>query len=229
MGYTNLVLFHNRIGVKKELPLYCLSDVPCEKNVTKTTRNERRRKTIHHVFAQNRFGSLRNCDWNKVECSRGAHELLHIVFENKTPGESIALLRRYFCLVEDRSRVQAIDFLERTYWRDLFTVSDDPMSIWFTVWRKHLWHHPDKKPLVDVFGRMPPWKIVRWINALHSLVGCCGCEEAITILSDNLWNGFCSDEWAFRHWNAVRKPRKVRKEHNEHKEFHRPRFRLCVA
>ena len=166
---------------------------------------------------------------SQIPCSRGSHVLLHRIFGNRTPGESISLLRCFNSLVQNRPRQQAIEYLEQTFWRCLLT-GDDPACIWPGQWRTHLRGHPKRKELVAVFDKIPPWKIVRWVNNLDALVGDRDCEEAVSFLSEFFWNGFLSDEWAMSIWNSVRRPRKKRtRTYHAPQTFHRPRFRLRTA
>lgn len=199
---------------------------PCSSRFRQTLRKERRQLTIHHVYSQVHFGALRNFDWNKVLCTRGAHDLIHEVFANRTPGESVKLLNEYWRLVQFRSGQEAIEYLGKIYWQELFTEPNDPDNVWPDEWRKHLAKHEKRTELIAVFKRVPPSRIARWIRRLDLLTGYRTGEEAINYLSECFWNGFVSDEWAILQWCLVRKPRKPRREKQEHQEFRRPRIHL---
>lgn len=190
---------------------------------------ERRQITTHHVYPQVRFGALRHFDWNKVSCTRGAHDLIHEVFANRTPGESVDLLLSYWELVQFHTGTYAIDFLRRIYWQELLTDSEDPECIWPKDWQKHLSKHERRAELIAIFRKIPPWKICRWVKRLDLLVNGRSGEEAIDYLVENFWNGFSSDEWAIYQWCIIRKPRKPRRVKHEHQEFHRPRLQLRIA
>lgn len=190
---------------------------------------ERRQKTVHHVYAQERFGALRHCEWNKVTCTGGVHDLIHEVFANRTPGESVGLLWDFWTLVQFRSGRNASEYLGGIFWKELISEGAVLEKIWPNDWRKHLWHHQRREELVGVFKRIPPWKIVRWVRRLELLTNGRVGEEAVEYLAENYWNGFVSDEWAIYQWNLVRKPPKPRKVNREHHSFHRPYFRLRTA
>ncbi|MDO8512066.1 MAG: hypothetical protein Q7S57_02245 [bacterium] len=188
--------------------LYALSKPP--------TRERRSRTNVHHIYAISRFPHLRHAQWNRVRCDPVAHELLHMVFGNRTPEESTALVRRYFRLVEGRMGEQAIQHLARKYWPCLQQHSSDPTSLWIgkSQWRDLLRGNTEKEYLIAVFGKSLPWKIVRWIVRLDELVGRRSESEMIKHLARTFWNGMQLD--------CARKPAKKRIKPRKYHRFHRP-------
>ena len=66
-----------------------------ERKRLKRMRKHRGQNT-HHIFCQQRFPHLRNEPWNQVEINSHKHDLMHWLFQNRTPEEIIEYLINYF-------------------------------------------------------------------------------------------------------------------------------------
>lgn len=211
--------------------MICLSgSAVSDTNFEIDRRKERRQITTHHVYSESCFGELRHFAWNKVSCTWEVHDLIHEVFGNRTPGQSVQLLYGYWRLVGYRIGQEAIDFLDHVYWRGMSMMDSGAESVGLGDWKKHPIGDEQKHILFAVFHRQSPWKIARWIRRLDVLTGCRYGEEAVSFLSGRYWNGFTSDEWAMLQWSLVRRIPKQRRAKHERRDFHRrPLFRLRSA